>query len=173
MESAPLLTDEFYLRCISLATQSKGNERYGSILVADEKVVGEGYNRAIAHPAFGRLEREIRQGYANHAEVEAMNDALANGFPIEESELYVAGYFSKSGQLFFKTDYTCVKCMPHMKNYGISSIYIPTPDGWIKKSLDDAGEEAKKFTKGTHQKRLNAIIGDFFITQLEGNLRIF
>ena len=166
MKSATILTDEFYLKCISLATQSKGNERYGSIIVVDEKIIGEGYNRAIAHPSFGRLEREIRQGMANHAEVEAMNDALANGLQIEGSELYVAGFFPKSGQLFFKKDYTCVKCIPHMRNYGITNIYDPTPDGWLKKSLEVAGEEAKKFTNGTHQKRIDAIIGDFFITDL-------
>jgi len=36
----------------------------------------------------------------------------------------------------------------------------------LKLHLLIAGEEAKKFTNGTHQKRLDAIIGDFFITQL-------
>jgi deoxycytidylate deaminase len=119
MKPAPILSDEFYLKCISLAIQSKGNERYGCLLVADERIRGKGYNRAIAHPAFGRLEREIRQGMANHAEVEAMNNALTNKFQIDGSDLYVAGYFPKSGQLFFKTNYTCVKCIPHMKNWGL------------------------------------------------------
>jgi deoxycytidylate deaminase len=166
MNPAIILNNNYYLKCINLALKSKGNERYGSIVVADGRIIGEGYNRAIAHPSFGRLERKIRQGMANHAEVEAINNAILKDFSIKGTVLYVAGYFPKSGQLFFKNDYTCVKCIPHIRNYGINSIYVPTPSGWIKKSLDMASEEAKRFTKGTHQKRLDAIIGYFFISQL-------
>src|SRR5688572_530314 len=72
-----IFLDDKYQRCISLATQSKGDsQRYGSVLEKDGNLVGEGYNRAIAHFSFGTLKRHIRQGYANHAEVEAMNFAI-------------------------------------------------------------------------------------------------
>jgi deoxycytidylate deaminase len=162
-----MFSDEHYLRCIRLAACSKGKERYGSIMIAEGRIIGEGYNQAIAHPAFGRLEREIRQGMANHAEIEAMNNALANGFCIEGSILYVAGYFPKTGLLFFKQDYTCVRCLPHLRNYGIESICIPSPEGWLAKTLEAAGDEAKKYTKGTHRKRLEAAVGEFFISELD------
>ncbi|HOW36959.1 MAG TPA: hypothetical protein PLK34_01805 [Candidatus Pacearchaeota archaeon] len=166
MEFPKIFDDEFYIKCINLATSSKGNERYGSILVLDSKIIGEGYNRAIVHPALEKLERRIRQGMANHAEIEALNDALFKGNKTENSDVYVAGYFPNSKRLFFKTEYTCVKCLPHLRNYEISNIYVPTPGGWIKKDLNEAYEEAKKFVNGTHQKRLEAMRGEFYISQL-------
>lgn len=166
MELPKILQDEFYRKCINLATHSKGNERYGAILVLDNKIIGEGYNRAIVHPALKRLDRKIRQGMANHAEIEALNDALSKENKTENSEIYVAGYFPSSERLFFKTDYTCVKCIPHLITCGIQSISVPTPEGWRKKNVEEAYEEAKKFTHGTHQKRLEAMIGEFYLYQL-------
>jgi len=166
MKIPPSFNNPYYLACINLAKQSKGNERYGSIIVSDGSIIGCGFNRAIAHWAFGKLPREIRQGMANHAEVEAMNDALSRGFSLVDTEMYVAGYFPKTGQLFFKKQYTCVKCIPYLRAQGIVSISVPTPNRWIKKTLDQAEREAKLFINGTHKKRLEAVIGEFFIDSL-------
>ncbi len=162
----PMYADDYYIKCISLARMSKGHERYGSILVADGKIIGEGYNRAIAHPSFGRLERKIRQGMANHAEVEALNDALLKGFSTHGAEIYVAGYFPDSGRLFFHSEYTCVRCMPHMRNYGVACVCVPTPDYWVKRPLESAGDDARRYTNGTHTKRLDSVIGEFLITDM-------
>lgn len=160
-----MFKDDLYLLCIELAMRSKGEERYGSLLVREDTIIGRGYNRAIAHPSIGRLEREIRQGMANHAEIEAINDALSAKRDPEGSELYVAGYFAP-GKLFFKTQYTCTKCIKHIKALGIESIYVPTPDAWMKKSIDVAAQEAQQFMHGTHQKRVDATIGDYTISDI-------
>jgi hypothetical protein len=144
-----------------LAAQSKGTERYGAIIIKDGLVIGEGFNRAIRHPAF-RLERPIRQGMANHAEIEAICDVLMNTTSDPKgADVFVAGYFSQLGKLFFQDKYTCIRCPPHMWTWGLRNINIPLPSGWVKKSLGDALAEAREFTNGTHQKRLNAMVGEF------------
>ena len=92
----PILDDERFLYCISLANLSKNDRRsdtrIGSSLEKGKGVIGSGRNRAISHPKF-RLERIIRQGWNNHAEIEALNDALDKGFSPEGGDLYTAGYF--------------------------------------------------------------------------------
>jgi hypothetical protein len=159
---AQILADSYYLRCISLALRSKGEERFGCLAVKNGEVIGEGFNRAIATPAF-KLDRIIRQGYANHAEIEAMNDALSKGYDIRGCELFTAGYFPDLGRLEFTDQYNCMKCIPYMERYGIAGLNDPMPNGWVKKSLGLALAQAKVYTNGIHQKRINASIGNFSI----------
>lgn len=167
MDLPRIFGDKFYLECIHLAIQSKGNERYGSLVIDKDQIIGIEYNRAIAHYRIGKLERKIKQGMANHAEIEGMNNAISQGFDLKEKEIFVAGYFPQTGRLFFKNDYTCTKCLPHIRKYGIKNIYVPTPEGWIKKPIDIAEKEAKKFINGTHEKRLKVIIGNFLVSQID------
>ena len=168
---ATLANDELYLECIHLAMQSKGKEeRYGSIVVKEGEVIGKGWNRAVSHPSFRqKLQRVIRQGWVNHAEIEAMNDALEHD-SIEDADIYVAGYFPQNGQLFFKRDYTCVRCPPHMKEYGIRNVYVPIPEEWLQKSISDAETEARKYINGTHEKRVRAVIRGYSIQSIVHDL---
>jgi len=170
-----------YNKCINLAKLSKGaNERYGAILVKNGEIIGEGYNRAIAHQSFGKLKRFIKQSYANHAEIESLNDFLLKKYPNEEtldfdiilndlkgSDIYVAGYFNKSKQLFFKSLFTCVKCIPYLEKYGIENIFVPLPDGWQKIPIEDALKGASTFKSlkkgGIFNNRLKSLIGDYKI----------
>jgi hypothetical protein len=169
----PILDDEKYLYCISLATLSKNDkrsdERHGSLLVKENQIGGRGVNRAISHPKF-RLERIIRQGWNNHAEIEALNDALANGLLVEGGDLYTAGYFFASGRLFLQRRYTCPICPPYMKKCGIASINIPAPEGWERKSLDKAMEEAKYFKGNAYEKRQAECIGNYSIDMIRDRL---
>jgi len=78
MSTPPIFKDPIYLHCLSLARKSQGKkERYGSYLLRG-KESSWGYNRAVANGAI-TLPRIIRQGYANHAEVESLNMALKKG----------------------------------------------------------------------------------------------
>lgn len=160
----PIFKDKYYKTCIGLSLLSKGEERFGSILVKDRKIVGKGFNRAISHPSFRRLDRQIRQGYANHAEVEALNDYLENGGNRLGGNIYCAGYFHKEKKLFFHKHYSCILCPTHLKIQKIKNIFIPMPDGWIKRPLDEAYLEAKSFRNGTHNNRLN---NSFSIKKIE------
>jgi deoxycytidylate deaminase len=170
LERVQILNDNRYLLCASLAAQSKGDERYGAIIVKDGHFIGGGFNRAIGHPAF-RLERPIRQGMANHAEIEAICDVLMNtAHDPSGADLFVAGYFPGTGRLFFQEEYTCIRCPPHVQAQGLLSISVPLPGGWVKKSVEEALLEARRFTKGTHKKRLTATVGNFSIGLLAGRL---
>jgi hypothetical protein len=174
-----LFEDEYYLMCISLATLSKsGGERYGSILVKDGMIIGKGFNRAIAH-RYIRLERKIKMGYANHAEIEAMNNAMDNGFDISGADLYCAGYFplphtgfSLPNRLHIKDGavYTCVKCPPHMEKYGIARIVVPTPIGWSEMSMEAAARCAIDFKYSPHEKRISAVPTTYTLEDLAGSL---
>jgi len=171
----PILDDEKYLYCISLATlskndgRSKSDERHGSLLEKENKIDGRGFNRAIYHPKF-RLDRIIRQGWHNHAPIEALNDALENGFLVEGGDLYEAGYFFRSGRLFLQKRYTCPVCPPYLKKYGIASISIPAPEGWERKSLDQAMEEAEYFKGNAYEKRQRECIGNYSIDMIRDRL---
>lgn len=179
LEIPDILKDPLYIRCLSLAALSKGQkERYGSLLVRDGEVLGQGYNRAIAHQSFGRLERIIRMGYANHAEVEAMNDALQS-LDVERldgCDIYVAGYFPKPtedfeqpGRLFLKEEpsYSCVLCANHFENYNIRNVYVPMQQGWTALSVAEAKSKAKGFSSCTHQKRRETLHSIFTISDVE------
>jgi diaminohydroxyphosphoribosylaminopyrimidine deaminase / 5-amino-6-(5-phosphoribosylamino)uracil reductase len=69
---------ELMLRAISLAEQGKGktfpNPCVGALVVAGDEIVGQGFHRA-----FG----------ADHAEVEAINDALSKSYDLSKCTLFV------------------------------------------------------------------------------------
>jgi hypothetical protein len=166
MRLPKIFKDDLFLLCMGLASHSKSDgERYGSLLVKNGKILGRGYNRAIAHP-YIHLERIIRMGYANHAEIEAMNDALMEGYNIKGADLYVAGYFpephtgfSGKNRLLLKDGpwFTCVRCIPYMEEYGIRRIIVPTTRGWGELSIDEAASCAQRFKNGTHEKRIGSV----------------
>lgn len=166
-----IINNEYYKICIRNAKQSKAEgERYGAIIVKNGKILGEGYNRGIAHAKF-KLDRILKQGYANHAEVEAMNDALTKGYDIDGSDIYVAGYFPKTGTLFFKTQFTCKLCIPYFKKFNIRHIFVPLPDRWNPRTIDECIEDSQLFKRGQiHQDRLKYLIGDYKIGLLKENV---
>lgn len=170
--------DRFYQKCISLAMQSKTDfERYGSLaikgglVIKNWRVFGEGRNRCIAHPSFGKLKRQIRQGYANHAETEGMNSALDNNHRLKGLSILVAGYFPKDdGLLFLHEEFTCTKCAKVMQKYEIDTLFVPSPTGWIPRIIEGIEVEAGRYTTddtmSAHQKRLNSTIGHWKISDL-------
>jgi len=170
IQRIPILKDEYFRKCIQLAFNSKGEESYGSLLVKNDKIMGEGFNRATVHKKF-KLERKIRQGYCNHAEVEALLDSIDNLYDVFYGDLYCAGYFLNEDRIFFQTKYTCTICPSHLEKYGIRNIFIPTPKGWFRRPLDEAKEEAKEFRGGTHKKRLEHCIKGYKFKNTEKTLK--
>lgn len=166
---APILNNLFYVECIRLARLSKGDDqRYGSLLVKDGEIIGSGYNRAVAHFSFGKLKRVVYQGYSNHAEIEALNDALMKGLSVQSAEIYVGGYFPKeNGLLFLKNEFTCLRCPPILTSYAISKINVPTPQGWISKNINEAMNEAESYKRGSiYKNRVRSVLGHWKITDL-------
>jgi len=162
-----ILDNVFYKECIRLAQLSRGEERYGSLLVRDGKIIGRGYNRAIVHRTFPKLERKIYQGYANHAEIEALNDALMKKRGVKNAEIFVGGYFpQKDDLLFLHKEFTCVRCVPILASYNITKINVPTLHGWVSKSMEEAMDEAKAYLGGTYKNRIVSVIGHLSLTDL-------
>jgi deoxycytidylate deaminase len=170
MATAPILTDPLYVGCITLAGQTKNDhrcsEQYGSLLVKDGKVLGGGWNKCITHPQF-RLERKIRQGWINHAEVEALNDVLDEKRNPRGATVYVAGFFCSTGRLFLHREYTCIRCISPLVEHGIESICIPAPEGWVTKPIAEALTDARLFTNGTGSKREQSCLGDYRIESID------
>ena len=167
---APIILDPKFITCISLARISKSDsERYGAIFVKNGIVDTGGFNRCIAHSTF-RLERKIRMGYANHAEVECVDFAQVRGIDTKDGDIYVAGYFPLTGRIFFKREYTCDRCVPYLERFQIKNIFDPMPRGWIEKSLEVAATEAEKYVGGKHGKRLKVTVGNIYLKQIEDRL---
>ncbi len=175
-----LFNDPFYHICISLATFSKSEtERYGSFLIDKNRFIyGMGFNRAIHHPKF-HLQRVINMGYANHAEIEAMDQGIRLGASPDDCDIYVAGYFPKAhngfngkNRLLLKDDawFTCDRCPPIMKKWGINKVYVPTLNGWQGLTIDESMECGKSFSKGKHEKRIAAVSTEYTIDVLAGKL---
>lgn len=172
MQNPEILGDEKYRECIGLVLRSKGaRERYGAILIGEGEIIGRGYNRSIAHASFPgiRLKRVIRQGYANHAEVEAINDALLTGKSVEGAGVYVAGYFPSNGNLFLHDTFTCDRCAKIMSEWGVRAVYVPSMRGWIERPIAVALEEAGVLLRGMgkHESRISLIQGSFSVRQIE------
>ena len=154
-----LLKDKYYMECIGQALNSKGSfQKYGSIIVKRGAIIGKGHNRRITSGD------AIRQGYANHAEISAINSAVSRRKNPEGSDMYVAGFFTVERTLCLRAsgpNYTCLRCIPGMKEYGIGTLFVPTMDGWMPLQIDGIESVVRKFLestkgKGLHEKRLKS-----------------
>jgi len=166
IKNARIFSNPFYIDCLRMALTSKNDKRqdqaFGAVLVNQGQIIGRGVNRAISHPRF-KLERIIKQGWVNHAEVEALNDALVKQKNVEGGLIYVAGLFLALKLLFFQSEYTCVKCISPLRKYGIRGIMIPTPNGWIEKSIDEAETDARgcQWPREHYRKRIGIAMGEY------------
>jgi len=146
-----IFNDYLYRECIKLAMNSKGDMiRFGSLLLKEGKIIGKGWNRR-ADKRF-----PINMGYANHAEIMAMNDALIKGFDIKDCEIYVGGYFPSDNTQYIpkKTYFTCTKCPIYFAKYGIRKIFVHSDKGWKGLFLAHAVYTARNFISNCHEKRI-------------------
>lgn len=152
-----LFDDPYFQRCIELSRLTDAPETHGALIEYGGTIIGEGRNRAIAHKDF-KLDRVIRMGFSNHAEVEAMNDALMHGYSLKGTTIYVAGIMVNENNLLYIADhFSCVKCIPYMRKFGVSGVHVPTRSGWKYFDTDQAFETAQFFKKFTYEKRLAEI----------------
>jgi deoxycytidylate deaminase len=134
-QTPPVAENRYYRACLDLAVRSKGETRFGSLVVKNGRILGRGWNH-FARPEEG----PIRMGYAFHAEVAAMNDALSRGHSLAGADIYVAGYFAKGGNLYLPTTahFSCDRCPKYMGEQGIRGVYIPNAGGWRFLTLEEA-----------------------------------
>ena len=137
-------------------------------MVKDGDILGRGYNRSVFCTTSDKPYGIIRQGYCNHAEIEALNDAIINGNNIKDAEIYVGGYFPKENNLLFlHNEYTCLRCPPILKKFNVNVINIPTPNGWMPKKIDESFFEARKYIDGgTYKNRIFSVINKLTLSDL-------
>jgi deoxycytidylate deaminase len=136
-----IFKNQIYQECIELSKNSKSaNIRFGSLLVVDEQIVGQGWNRLVDKSDI------VRMGYANHAEVNAINDALKEDVDLAEGKIFVAGMFP-DGSYYLPREkiYTCEKCPKKLVDFGVSEVNIPQSDNWYSMTVERAFETAKEY----------------------------
>ena len=139
-----IFQDSIYQLCIHIASSSKSRVmKFGAVLTKDGVIIGSGTNRHI------KKDDIIKTGYANHAEISAINDALLSKESLIGTILYVAGYFP-DGRLYIPNMrvYTCKSCVRRLMQYGIGSVAIPNRKGWAYIRL----EEAERMVKDVNNK---------------------
>lgn len=136
------LKDRFGKVCLQLAHNSKGEMKFGSVLVKDGEIIGQGWNKRSVPEERARL---THVDYAIHAEQGAIYDALISGYDPTGSKLYVLGYSKSIEHLSVRTGkyFTCRKCPHAFKRFDIN-VYIPTPTKWVKLTPDEALTSAKE-----------------------------
>ena len=147
----PLSEERLYRTCLDLATKSKAaGVRFGAVIVKNGRVIGRGWN----HKKWAGDGPEL-MGYAIHAEVAAMNDALRKGHTLKGAQIYVAGYFAKDGHLYVPREdhFSCNRCPSHFLKHGIAGVNVPRREGWAFMSSADAFTVGREYAR---QRRLGA-----------------
>lgn len=143
------LKDRFGKVCLQLAHNSKGEMKFGAVLVKGTKIIGKGWNKLST-----KEERAVLShvDYAIHAEQGAVYDALQKGEDLTGSKLYVLGYAKSLDHLSVRDGkyFTCRKCPHALMRFDIP-VYIPTPEKWVKLLPQEALESAKEH-RGHWQK---------------------
>lgn len=152
------LKDRFGKICLELAHNSKGEMRFGSVLVKEDVIIGKGWNKRSTGEERAAL---THVDYAIHAEQGAVYDALVNGFDVTGAVCYVLGYSKSLDNLSVRDGkyFTCRKCPHTLIKYNIP-VFIPTGKTWAKLSPMEALESAKehmghwtKFVKGVKNSK--------------------
>ncbi|KUK67541.1 MAG: hypothetical protein XD87_0063 [candidate division WS6 bacterium 36_33] len=139
--------DSLYNLCLQLSYfNSSNSEAYGAVAVQNigevPTIIGLGWNMYM-----GGKTNFKRQGYANHAEFQAAALAESLGYNLSDKQretcLYVAGRFSKSGNLFFSPNpisFTCVTCTKTIPRYfPNTTLAAPTKNkGWKHIPMEEA-----------------------------------
>lgn len=133
--------DAYWQKCIELALRSRSeNQRFGSLVVSGERIIGEGWNRLL-----GKGEPfPFKTSFFLHAEKDAIGNAILNVGEenIINAAVYVAGFFVKERKpiIFRRPTNTCTSCTKLYLRFGLEAAYL-TLNGWITRS----GKQAYQF----------------------------
>lgn len=153
--------DKYIQKCLELADNSScSKKKYGSVIVKDDKIIGEGYNHPVTkeiedllcHPC---VRENINSGTrlemcaAIHAEQAAIIDAYKNGKDPEGSTLYVAGKRNGESIVLKERGFYCSFCSRIMAEVGIEKVGVLTTKGveyltrgeYLKSSFEFAMEK--------------------------------
>jgi hypothetical protein len=88
-------------------------------------------------------------GACDHAEEWAMRKAVMIGVPLQQCELYVAGFkFDCLPNIAAEPEFTCLRCASEMDRYGVGLIYVPVDFKWMFLNSAQAVRTAKAYALG-------------------------
>lgn len=158
-----LFENTLYQRCFYAALDSPCQKmKFGCVIVRNEKVVYEGFNKTIkalkslCEPKcirFSIISRtESMLGACGHAE-EGLWEVVHQGIPINECDLYVAGIYPNGLPWLKKqAEHTCLRCAVQMYYAKIQRIYVTVVDRWEEISTERALETALAYA--TQKKKV-------------------
>jgi len=104
--------NEIYIeKAIKLAEKSTMLKKHGCIIVKNNKILGEGYNKRI---------NTMKNMYSIHAEISAIQDAKKHLKDIKDSTLYVVRINNEN---ILDKSCPCIKCKNAILSNNISKIY--------------------------------------------------
>lgn len=152
------LNDEYGKICLAMAKQCRTDVGFGAVLVANNRIIGQGRNRLATDEDRAMLSHV---DYAIHAEQDAILDAIRNGWYINGSNIYVLGIClagKNKGRLTTRTEHVfiCRKC-PHAFIRYNTTINIPHVDGWYPISPEKSLEIGIKLSNKGYWKEFCTI----------------
>ncbi|MFC1686865.1 hypothetical protein ACFL0E_00725 [Nanoarchaeota archaeon] len=153
---------KYLLRCWELAKNSDCQKmKFGSVIVLDDKMIGEGYNHAASYLLKDSccLREGVKSGTkselcnAVHAEQAAMINSHHHGQDdLSMTTLYVAGIFPDGKRLIKEEPgLYCSTCARLIAEEGINEIVVPTKQGEAKLSLGNVLGTAYQFATGVKE----------------------
>lgn len=161
-EGNALFDDLFYAQCFGAAMESTCQKmRFGCVITHNGEVVYTGCNKTIeplksmCDPNCMRFSitsrTESMLGACGHAE-EGMWEVVRQGIPLNECELYIAGFNGIIPWLKTEPVHTCLRCAVQMYNARLKRIYVPVVDRWVGISSEEALESARAYA--TQEKKV-------------------
>jgi len=159
-----LFGDPIYQACFSAALDSPCQKmKFGCVVTHNGTVVYHGANKTISRlrpfcePQCVRLSitsrTESMLGACGHAEEWGLWELVSKNVPLNECELYVAGFFPDGFPWIKKTlEHTCLRCAVQMNHAGLRAVHVPVADHWASMTTEEALETARVYA--TQEKKV-------------------
>lgn len=160
----PLFDDPIYQACFSAALDSPCQKmKFGCVIMHNGAVVYQGANKTIPglrslcepkcirHSIASRTESML--GACGHAEEWGIWNLVEKKLPLEECELYIAGFFPDGFPWIKKAkEHTCLRCSVQMHNAHLKVVHVPVVNRWESMTTEEALETARAYA--TQEKKV-------------------
>lgn len=159
-----LFDDAIYLRCFYEAMDSACQKmRFGCVITTHNgEIIYGGCNanieplKSMCDPKCMRFfitsRTESMLGACGHAEEHGLWEIVRQGIPLDECELYIAGFNGIFPWMKTEPEHTCLRCAVQMYNAKLKKIYVPVVDRWVGISPEQALETARAYA--TQEKKV-------------------
>ena len=107
--------------------------KFGSIIVRDGTILCSGY----AHKSTDEESVKDHPLFIIHAEESCLFGALRKRLDISKADIYILGIRASGETRYSNSSYSCILCSRLLKQSGLAHVVYPTPDGWIKITVEE------------------------------------